>query len=87
MTFIKFEKQVFVASSVADFREKSFTEATHVVDETETLLCENHRVVVVGVFPTEGPTRHSSRWGSTLADHPFWGPYLLPLGLGGQTPS
>ena len=33
---------------------KSFAEATHVVDEAETLLCENHGIVVVGVFPTGG---------------------------------
>ena len=50
----KLAKQAFVASFIAELRNQCFAEATHVVDEAETLLCENNGVVVVGVFPTGG---------------------------------
>ena len=50
----KLAKQAFVASFIAELRNQCFAEATHVVDEAETLLCENQGVVVVGVFPTGG---------------------------------
>ena len=50
----KLAKQAFVASFVAELRNQCFAEATHVVDEAETLLCENQGIVVVGVFPTGG---------------------------------
>ena len=50
----KLAKQAFVASFVAELRIQCFAEATHVVDEAETLLCENQGIVVLGVFPTGG---------------------------------
>ena len=50
----KLAKQAFVASFVAELRSQCLAEATHVVDEAETLLCENQGIVVVGVFPTGG---------------------------------
>ena len=50
----KLAKQVFIAAFVHEFRDKAFAEATHVLEEAETLLCENNGVVVVGVFPTGG---------------------------------
>ena len=48
----KFAKQAFIASFVSGIKDKAFPEATNVVQEAETLLCENNGVVVVGVFPT-----------------------------------
>ena len=39
---------------VAELKDKAFAEATHCIDEAETLLCENQGVVVVGVLPTGG---------------------------------
>ena len=47
-------KQAFIASFIAELKEKAFPEATHVIEEAEGLLCEAHGVVVVGVFPTGG---------------------------------
>ena len=43
-----------MASFVAELRNQCFAEATHVVYEAETLLCENHGILVVGIFPTGG---------------------------------
>ena len=50
----KLAKQAFIAAFVHEFRDKAFAEATHVLEEAETLLCENNGVVVVGIFPTGG---------------------------------
>ena len=50
----KLAKSAFIAALVAELKEKAFPEATHCIDEAETLLCENHGVVVVGIFPTGG---------------------------------
>ena len=46
----------FFKDKERDFKlaKKAFVEATHVLEEAETLLCENNGVVVVGVFPTGG---------------------------------
>ena len=50
----KLAKQAFIAAFIHEFRDKAFAEATHVLEEAETLLCENNGVVVVGIFPTGG---------------------------------
>ena len=55
----KLAKQAFIAAFVHEFRDKAFAEATHVLEEAETLLCENNGVVVVGVFPTGATTAHT----------------------------
>ena len=51
---IKLAKSAFIAAMVGEFKEKAFPEATLCLDETETLLCENQGVVVVGEIPTGG---------------------------------
>ena len=43
----KLAKQAFIAAFIHEFRDKAFAEATHVLEEAETL-------VVVGIFPTGG---------------------------------
>ena len=53
----KLAKSAFIAALVAELKDKAFAEATHCIDEVETLLCENQGVVVVGVFPTGGGGR------------------------------
>ena len=50
----KLAKSAFIAALMAELKDKAFAEATHCIDEAETLLCENQGVVVVGVFPTGG---------------------------------
>ena len=50
----KLAKQAFIASFMTDLEDKAFPEATHVIEETESFLCEAHGVVVVGIFPTGG---------------------------------
>ena len=50
----KLAKTAFIAALVAELKDKAFAEATHCIEEAETLLCENQGVVVVGVFPTGG---------------------------------
>ena len=52
----KLAKQAFIAAFVHEFRDKAFAEATHVLEEAETLLCENNGVMVVGIFPTGATT-------------------------------
>ena len=46
----KLAKSAFIAALVAELKDKAFPEATHCIDEAETLLCENQGVVVVGIF-------------------------------------
>ena len=52
----KLAKSAFIAALVAELKDKTFPEATHCIDEVETLLCVNQALgaVVVGVFPTGG---------------------------------
>ena len=50
----KLAKQSFIVSFVAELKDKAFPEATRVIEEAETLLCEGHGVVVVDVFPMRG---------------------------------
>ena len=50
----KLAKQAFIAAFIHEFRDTEFAEATHVLEEAETLLCENNGVVVVGIFSTGG---------------------------------
>ena len=50
----KLAKTAFIAALIAELKDKAFAEATHCIEEAETLLCENQGVVVVGVFPTGG---------------------------------
>ena len=47
----KLAKQAFVASFVAELRDKGFAEATHVVDAAETLLCEIPTGGQLGTIP------------------------------------
>ena len=37
---VKLAKQAFIASFIAELKEKAFPEATHVIEEAEGLLCE-----------------------------------------------
>ena len=50
----KLAKSAFIAALVTECKDKAFPEATHCIDEAETLLHENEGVIVVGVFPTGG---------------------------------
>ena len=69
----KLAKQAFIAAFIHEFRDKAFAEATHVLEEAETLLCENNGVVVVG----------QPRWGFAAPSHMGWRShaYLICLPL------
>ena len=67
----KLAKQAFIGAFVQEIREKAFANATHVLEEAETLLCENNGVVVVGVFPTGG--QHGTNPDGVLRLQATWG--------------
>ena len=46
-------------SLVAELKDKAFAEATHCIDEAETLLCENQGVGGGGSVPYRGSFGHS----------------------------
>ena len=64
----KLAKQAFIGAFVQEIREKAFAEATHVLEEAETLLCENNGVV--GVVLTR--SQHGTRPDGTLRLQAIW---------------
>ena len=54
----KLAKQAFIAAFVHEFRDKAFAEATHVLEEAETLLCEKQWGGGGWYLPYGGPPRH-----------------------------